>query len=132
VGGDSSSNIDVGSSTTSLVGFVEAQHVRNLVVLLGVGNVVGPTLSAPLLVGVKKRNVFEVEGGSIDDCLPVVHPRDLGTRELVCPLRSSNTVVLFGEGKTALATAACLERRCLDHGGEASKGHNEGGGKHND
>lgn len=132
VGRGGSSDVDVGASTTNLVGLVEAQHVRNLIVLLGVGDVGVPALSAPLLVGVEKRNIFEVEGCSVDDCLPVVHPGDLGAGELVSPLRSGNTVVVLGEGKTTFASTTCLERRCLDHRGEASKGQNEGRGKHNE
>jgi len=132
VGCGSSCDVDVGTSTTSMVGLVEAQDVRNLVVLLGIGNVGVPALSAPLLVGVEKGNVFKVEGCSVDDCLPVVHPGDLGAGELVSPLGSRNTVVVLGEGKTTLASTTCLKGRCLDHRGEASKGKNEGRGKHNE
>lgn len=39
---DGSGNVHVGASTTDLVRLVEAEDVRDLVVLAGVGNVVGP------------------------------------------------------------------------------------------
>jgi len=80
VGDDGSCDVHVAASATNLVWLVEAQHVRDPVVLASIGDVVEPGLSAPLLVGVKQRNVFEIDGLAVNDCLPVIHPRDLGAR----------------------------------------------------
>lgn len=104
-----------------------------MVLLAGVGDVVGPALSAPLLVGVEKRDIFEVRGLTIDDRLPIVHPRDLGcAAEFVSPLGSRDTVVLLGECKTTLACTTGLERSGLSESGETTKGQKEGSGKHSE
>jgi hypothetical protein len=34
----------------------------------------------------EKRDVFKVQRRSVNDCLPVVHPRNFGAGEFVCPL----------------------------------------------
>jgi hypothetical protein len=118
VGCDGSGHVDVGASATDLVWLVEAENGRHFVLLLRSSNVVEPALEAPVLVGVEQGDVFKVDSLAINDRLPVVHPGDLGsTREVVRVLRSSNTVVLFGEGKATLAATACLERRRLRHSG---------------
>jgi hypothetical protein len=111
VGCDGSAHVDVGASATDLIWLVEAEDGRHLVLLLRSSNVVEPALEAPVLVGVEQRNVFKIDSLAIDNRLPVVHPGDLGsTRKVVRVLRSSNTVVLFGEGKATLPATACLER----------------------
>ena len=131
VGCDSGGNIHFGTSATGLVGLVEAQDVRDLVLLLGSGEVGGPALSAPLLVGMEQGNVFDVNGLAINDRLPVVHPGDLiRARKLFGVRRSSNTIVLLGKGKTALASTTCLERYGISEGGEPSKGQKKGGLEH--
>lgn len=58
-----------------LIRLVEAEYVFDVVLALCVLDVLFPTLSAPLLVGMKKRNEFESSDWfAVDDCLPVVHP----------------------------------------------------------
>lgn len=82
----------------------------------------------------QEGHIFEIKGLAIDDSLPVVHPEDLvaaGKAVGVCG--AGNALVLLGEGKTTLASdAAGLNGRCLNQCREASKGHNEGGGKHSE
>jgi hypothetical protein len=116
-----------------LVGLVEAQDVRYLVFLLGVGDVVGPPFGAPLLVGVEQGNIFKVDRLAINNGLPVVHPGDFGrSSEAVCPLRTRDTVMLFGESKTTLASTTGLERSGLNESGKTTEGQKEGRGKHNE
>lgn len=127
VGRNSAADIHVGASTANLVWLVEAQDVGDLVFLLRSSNVGEPSLRAPLLVGVEERDVFAVDGLSIYDSLPIVHPGDLvGIGELMCPLGTRDAVVLLGKGKTTLVSAACLERRGISESRETSQGQKEG------
>lgn len=123
----------VGATTTNLVRLIEREDVRDLVLLLGSGYVRGPALSAPLLVGVEQGNVFEIDGLAINDCLPVIHPGNLGgVGEGMGVLGASNTVVLLGESKTTLATTTGHERTGLCEHGKTSKGHENGRLEHVD
>lgn len=111
VGVNGSSDVHVAASATNLVWLVEAQDVRDLVVLAGIGNVVCPGRGAPVLVGVKQRNVFKIGGTAINDSFPVIHPSDFGrVGKQVSPLGSSDAVVLLGKGKTTLAATAGQKR----------------------
>lgn len=61
-----------------LVWLVDAQDVLDVVLGASIGDILRPTLGAPLLVGVKKRNIFETaEGFAVDDSFPVIHPANL-------------------------------------------------------
>jgi hypothetical protein len=118
-----------GKDVPALVRLVERQHVRDLVVLLCVGDVVGPARGAPVLVGVQQGHVFEaVDRGTVDDGLPVVHPGDLVVAlEQLCVLRARNAVVLLREGNTTLASRGSLGRGGISEGAEGSKAHKESG-----
>ena len=118
-----------GGDVPALVRLVERQHVRDLVVLLCVGDVRGPARGAPVLVGVQERHVFEaVDRGAVDDGLPVVHPRDLVVAlEQLGVLRACDAVVLLGESDTTLAGGSSLGGGGISEGAEGSQAHEESG-----
>lgn len=103
--------------------------MRDLVVLLRIGNVGRPASSAPVLVRVEKGNVFKARDRSaVNDSLPVVHPSDLIIAlEELCVRRASDAVVLLRESKTTLASGGTLGGRGLGHSGEGSKAQEESG-----
>lgn len=120
------------------------------VFLLGIGDVVEPApgnqlvddledkwqeclLSAPGLVGVKQWHIFEAEGLSINDRLPIVHPGDLvGASKVVSVLGSGSARVLLGESQSTLASTASLDRGSLHQGRQTSQGQKKGRLEHDE